>query len=82
MARNGVESARSLQQVITALLRTVLESNTAVAAAHEGALEKMTQRANTEISVVMATLTAAAATSAALYDQLVGAARRLWDDLT
>ncbi|ROT34880.1 hypothetical protein SODALDRAFT_381859 [Sodiomyces alkalinus F11] len=70
IARESVESARSLQQLITILLRTVLENSGAVAAAHEGALQEVSQRANTEISVVMATLTAAAATSAALYDQL------------
>ncbi|KAL2755906.1 hypothetical protein ACRALDRAFT_2106194 [Sodiomyces alcalophilus JCM 7366] len=67
---DGVESAKSLQQLMTDLLRTVLESNTAVAVAQEGALEEVSQRANAGISMVMATLTAAAATSAALYDQL------------
>ncbi|KAL2755907.1 hypothetical protein ACRALDRAFT_2106194 [Sodiomyces alcalophilus JCM 7366] len=73
---DGVESAKSLQQLMTDLLRTVLESNTAVAVAQEGALEEVSQRANAGISMVMATLTAAAATSAALYDQLVGGPRR------
>lgn len=69
--QSSLESARNLQQVLTVLLKTVLENNAEVSASSELTVQTVTQRAASEMGIVITALTAAVASSASLQSQIV-----------
>ncbi|GKT44158.1 uncharacterized protein ColSpa_04339 [Colletotrichum spaethianum] len=71
--RDGFEDAQNLQQLLNVLLKTVVRSNAEVAASQEVALATFKDRTDSEVAFVMAALTTAAASSASLQSQIVGA---------
>jgi len=70
-AQAGLENASNLQQLITVLLKTVMDANSQVAFAHEQSLERVGTKTNNEIAVFMATIAAAVASSASLQGEIV-----------
>ncbi|KAI8178356.1 hypothetical protein K4K52_007827 [Colletotrichum sp. SAR 10_76] len=68
--RNGLEDAQNLQQLLGALLRTVLSSNAEVAASHEVAITAFKDRTESDLGVFMTALASAAASSASLQSQV------------
>ncbi|KAJ6437811.1 putative DNA helicase INO80 [Purpureocillium lavendulum] len=68
--KDGLEDARNLQQLLAALLATVLE-NESFALAQQNALQTASYQANTELSVVLTTLQAAAVSSISLQQELL-----------
>lgn len=67
----GAESARALQQLLGILVKTVLESNSELAFAHELSIEKVKERTGSEIEVINAAMQGAFASALSLQNQLV-----------
>ncbi|POR38305.1 Nuclear membrane fusion protein Kar5 [Tolypocladium paradoxum] len=69
--RDGLDDAKSLQQLLTVLLATVLDNGNKIARSHESALQVVSKQAGDEFGAVMATLGAAIISSASLQRELV-----------
>lgn len=67
----GLEQAGSMQQLLAMLIQTALDNAANMAATHEHALESATQKANDQVAMIMAALTAAAASSTSFQSQMV-----------
>ncbi|CAM1506448.1 Fc.00g060890.m01.CDS01 [Cosmosporella sp. VM-42] len=70
LMKSGLEHAGSLQQLLSALIKAVIENAAEVAATHETSLQAATRQANDEIADVMAALASAALSSASLQNQM------------
>jgi chromosome segregation ATPase len=67
----ALRNAGDLQQVLSVFLKTVLDSQSQIASAHEQSLQHVTTRADDEMTSLMAVVGAAAASSVALQQQMV-----------
>jgi hypothetical protein len=70
-ARDGLEHAENLQQLLSILLINVLEGNSQLAFAHETSLQQASQRVNDDMGVLMAVVSTAIASSSSLQQQIV-----------
>ncbi|KAK5653333.1 hypothetical protein OQA88_9024 [Cercophora sp. LCS_1] len=69
-ARNGLEEAETLQRLINMLLKRAVEGNAELASAHELSVRKASVMASDEIGAMAAIVATAAASSAALQEQI------------
>jgi len=69
--REGFENAAHLQQLITVLLKTVMDGNSQVASAQEQSLERVTLKASDGMAVFVNAMAAAVASSASLQNEIV-----------
>jgi len=68
---DGYQQAQALQQLMSALLRNVVESNSDLAVAHEKSLAQASRKASGDMEALLAIVTTAAATSISLQQQIV-----------
>lgn len=76
--RGGLDNASNLQQLLGLMLKTVLESNSQVAAAHEQSIAQASQRVSDEVDVFVTALTTAVASSVSLQNQIVSSSCSGW----
>lgn len=76
-ARDGLEHAENLQQLLSILLTNVLEGNSQLAFAHETSLQQASQRVNDDMGALMAVVSTAIASSSSLQQQIVSPPRLL-----
>ncbi|KAJ4306025.1 hypothetical protein N0V88_000820 [Collariella sp. IMI 366227] len=69
-ARDGLQHAENLQQLLGVLLSNVLESNSQLAFAHEQSLQQASQRVSDDIGALMAVVSTAIASSSSLSQQI------------
>lgn len=70
-AEEGAQSAQALQQLLGILVRTVLESNSELAFAHEQSIERVSQRTGSEMDVINAAMQGAFASALSLQREIV-----------
>lgn len=70
--QNGLEDARSLQELVNILLKATTKHNTEMSVSHETALEVVTRRVQDEMEPVITALASALSSSASLQNHLVG----------
>ncbi|KAB5566667.1 hypothetical protein GE09DRAFT_1187170 [Coniochaeta sp. 2T2.1] len=70
LVRSGAEHAANLEQMLAVLLRTVMDSNADLAAAHSESLSLVTRRASDELGAFVGVVASAAASSLALQNQI------------
>ncbi|KAM7204954.1 nuclear fusion protein KAR5 [Naviculisporaceae sp. PSN 640] len=67
---DSLENAQNLQQLMHILVANVIESNTRLASAHEVSVQQASQRANADISALMAVVATVSASSDSLQRQI------------
>ncbi|OIW24396.1 hypothetical protein CONLIGDRAFT_718356 [Coniochaeta ligniaria NRRL 30616] len=68
--KGGMEHAMNLEQMLAVLLKTAMDGNAKVAAAHGESVELATRKANDELSAFVSVIASAAASSMALQNQI------------
>ncbi|KAK4155712.1 nuclear fusion protein KAR5 [Chaetomidium leptoderma] len=69
-ARDGLQHAENLQQLLSVLLANALESNSQLAFAHEQSLQQASERVNDDMGALVAVVSTAIASSSSLQQQI------------
>lgn len=69
--KSSMEHAATLEQMLAVLLKTVIDSNSQVAAAQSESMELATSKVNDALSAFVAVVASAAGSSMALENQIV-----------